>query len=149
MDWKPPESLIKPSCTNDCPFARAFQCESGCDGPFLTVVFCRGIINDTYKMDLILVHSPHLITLACIFIASVQHDKEITAWFEELHVDMNVVSHPNYLQNQNQSNFFFFFFPYKVLICLSALLYFAGAKHCNGDFRFLRELQSDVRRTQD
>ncbi|XP_041990394.1 cyclin-C1-1-like isoform X2 [Salvia splendens] len=50
-----------------------------------------GVINDTYKMDLILVHPPHLIALACIFIASVQNDKEITAWFEELHVDMNVV----------------------------------------------------------
>ncbi|XP_041992224.1 cyclin-C1-2-like [Salvia splendens] len=50
-----------------------------------------GIINDTYKMDLILVHPPHLIALACIFIASVQNDKEITAWFEELRVDMNVV----------------------------------------------------------
>ncbi|EPS62492.1 hypothetical protein M569_12301, partial [Genlisea aurea] len=50
-----------------------------------------GIINDTYKMDLILIHPPHLISLACIYIASAQKDKENTAWFEELHVDMNVV----------------------------------------------------------
>ncbi|XP_047943957.1 cyclin-C1-2-like isoform X1 [Salvia hispanica] len=50
-----------------------------------------GIINDTYKMDLVLVHPPHLIALACIFIASFQNDKKITAWFEELRVDMNVV----------------------------------------------------------
>lgn len=54
---------------------------------------CRGLVNDTYKMDLILVHPPHLIALACIYIASVQKDKENTAWFEELRVDMNVVSH--------------------------------------------------------
>ncbi|XP_027114288.2 cyclin-C1-2-like [Coffea arabica] len=50
-----------------------------------------GIVNDTYKTDLILVHPPHLIALACIYIASVLKDKENTAWFEELRVDMNVV----------------------------------------------------------
>ncbi|CAA3021186.1 cyclin-C1-2-like isoform X1 [Olea europaea subsp. europaea] len=50
-----------------------------------------GLVNDTYKMDLILLHPPHLITLACIYIASVLKDKENTAWFEELRVDMNVV----------------------------------------------------------
>ncbi|XP_055831301.1 cyclin-C1-2-like isoform X1 [Solanum dulcamara] len=50
-----------------------------------------GLINDTYKTDLILIHPPHLITLACIYIASVLKDKETTAWFEELRVDMNVV----------------------------------------------------------
>ena len=43
-------------------------------------------------MDLILVHPPHLIALACIYIASVLRDKDTTAWFEELRVDMNVVS---------------------------------------------------------
>nr|XP_009787343.1 PREDICTED: cyclin-C1-2-like isoform X2 [Nicotiana sylvestris] len=50
-----------------------------------------GLVNDTYKMDLILIHPPHLIALACIYIASVLKDKETTAWFEELRVDMNVV----------------------------------------------------------
>ncbi|KAJ9697425.1 hypothetical protein PVL29_009305 [Vitis rotundifolia] len=50
-----------------------------------------GIVNDTYKMDLILIYPPHLIALACIYIASVHKDKETTAWFEELRVDMNVV----------------------------------------------------------
>jgi len=45
-------------------------------------------------MDLILVHPPHLIALACIYIASVLRDKDTTAWFEELRVDMNVVSVP-------------------------------------------------------
>ncbi|KAM6564865.1 hypothetical protein CsatB_024863 [Cannabis sativa] len=50
-----------------------------------------GLVNDTYKMDLILVHPPHLIALACIYIASVLRDKDTTSWFEELHVDMNVV----------------------------------------------------------
>ncbi|KOM37830.1 hypothetical protein LR48_Vigan03g121200 [Vigna angularis] len=49
-----------------------------------------GLVNDTYKMDLILVHPPHLIALACIYIASVLRDKDTTAWFEELRVDMNV-----------------------------------------------------------
>lgn len=50
-----------------------------------------GLVNDTYKMDLILIHPPHLTALACIYIASVLKDKETTAWFEELRVDMNVV----------------------------------------------------------
>ncbi|XP_057474710.1 cyclin-C1-2-like [Actinidia eriantha] len=52
---------------------------------------CWGLVNDTYKMDLILIHPPHLIALACIYVASVLKDKENTAWFEELRVDMNVV----------------------------------------------------------
>lgn len=51
-------------------------------------------MNDTYKMDLALVHPPYLIALACIYIASVLRDKDTTAWFEELRVDMNVVSLP-------------------------------------------------------
>ncbi|KAG6748899.1 hypothetical protein POTOM_048837 [Populus tomentosa] len=51
-----------------------------------------GLVNDTYKMDLILVHPPHIIALACIYIASVYREKDSTAWFEELRVDMNVVS---------------------------------------------------------
>ncbi|XP_020539121.1 cyclin-C1-2 isoform X3 [Jatropha curcas] len=50
-----------------------------------------GLVNDTYKMDLILIHPPHLIALACIYIASVFREKDITTWFEELRVDMNVV----------------------------------------------------------
>lgn len=52
---------------------------------------CWGLVNDTYKMDLILIHPPHFIALACIYVASVLKDKENTAWFEELRVDMNVV----------------------------------------------------------
>ncbi|CAH9075398.1 unnamed protein product [Cuscuta epithymum] len=52
-----------------------------------------GIVNDTYKMDLILIHPPHLIALACIYIASVLKDREnSTSWFEELRADMNVNS---------------------------------------------------------
>ncbi|XP_010999792.1 PREDICTED: cyclin-C1-2-like [Populus euphratica] len=50
-----------------------------------------GLVNDTYKMDLILVHPPHIIALACMYIASVYREKDSTAWFEELSVDMNVV----------------------------------------------------------
>ncbi|XVF32135.1 hypothetical protein REPUB_Repub17cG0056000 [Reevesia pubescens] len=50
-----------------------------------------GLVNDTYKMDLILIHPPYLIALACIYIASVYREKDITTWFEELRVDMNVV----------------------------------------------------------
>ncbi|KAJ0253922.1 Cyclin-C1-1 [Hirschfeldia incana] len=50
-----------------------------------------GIVNDTYKMDLILVHPPYRIALACIYIASVHREKDITAWFQDLNEDMNLV----------------------------------------------------------
>ncbi|XP_065014172.1 cyclin-C1-1-like isoform X2 [Musa acuminata AAA Group] len=50
-----------------------------------------GLVNDTYKMDLILIHPPHMIALACIYIACVLKDKDLTTWFEELRVDMNIV----------------------------------------------------------
>ncbi|KAJ4888084.1 Cyclin-C1-2 [Raphanus sativus] len=50
-----------------------------------------GIVNDTYRMDLILTHPPYLITLACIYVASVYKEKDIKTWFEELSVDMNIV----------------------------------------------------------
>ena len=49
-------------------------------------------------MDLILVHPPHLIALACIYIASVLRDKDANSWFEELRVDMNVVSESSKLK---------------------------------------------------
>lgn len=51
----------------------------------------RSLINDTYKMDLILIYPPYMIALACIYIASVLKEKDTTSWFEELRVDMNVV----------------------------------------------------------
>lgn len=56
-----------------------------------SIQFTWGLVNDTYKMDLILIHPPHLIALACIYIASTFKEKDTITWFEELHVDMNVV----------------------------------------------------------
>ena len=55
-------------------------------------IIFRGLINDSYKMDLILIYPPHLIALACIYVASMVKDKDNTAWFEQLRVDMNAVS---------------------------------------------------------
>ena len=56
------------------------------------IITCRGLVNDTYKMDLILIYPPYMIALACIYIASALKDKDTTSWFEELRVDMNIVS---------------------------------------------------------
>lgn len=53
--------------------------------------FAWGIVNDTYKMDLILIHPPYMIALACIYITTVLKDKDKNSWFEELRVDMNAV----------------------------------------------------------
>ncbi|XP_072992195.1 cyclin-C1-1 isoform X1 [Typha latifolia] len=50
-----------------------------------------GLVNDTYKTDLILIYPPYMIALACIYIASVLKDKDTTTWFEELRADMNIV----------------------------------------------------------
>ncbi|CAN6447649.1 unnamed protein product [Victoria cruziana] len=49
------------------------------------------IVNDTYKLDLILCHPPYMIALACIYIASALKDRDTNTWFEELRVDMNVI----------------------------------------------------------
>ncbi|XP_066390520.1 cyclin-C1-1-like [Miscanthus floridulus] len=42
-------------------------------------------------LDLILIYPPYMIAMACIYIASVLKEKDTTAWFEELRVDMNIV----------------------------------------------------------
>ncbi|GAV78785.1 hypothetical protein CFOL_v3_22250 [Cephalotus follicularis] len=42
-------------------------------------------------MDLILMHPPYLIALACLYIATVCRENDAIASFEELQVDMNVV----------------------------------------------------------
>ncbi|XBI78618.1 hypothetical protein VPH35_088276 [Triticum aestivum] len=57
--------------------------------------FAWGLVNDTYKMDLILIYPPYMIALACICIASVLKDEDMTSWFEELHADMNILSVKN------------------------------------------------------
>ncbi|KAG2636013.1 hypothetical protein PVAP13_2NG416900 [Panicum virgatum] len=57
--------------------------------------FAWGLVNDTYKMDLILIYPPYMIALACIYIASALKDKDTTSWFEELRVDMNIVKYLN------------------------------------------------------
>ncbi|XP_010552037.1 PREDICTED: cyclin-C1-2 [Tarenaya hassleriana] len=50
-----------------------------------------GLVNDTYRMDLILIHPPYLIALACVYVASVYKEKDLRSWFEELCVDINLV----------------------------------------------------------
>lgn len=55
-----------------------------------------------------------MIALACIYIASVLKDKDTTAWFEELRVDMNIVS--IYFLKRTYSKEFCCLFPsYSVL----------------------------------
>ncbi|ONM56179.1 cyclin12 [Zea mays] len=70
-----------------CPICRLLQDAGITD----LTQFAWGLVNDTYKMDLILIYPPYMIALACIYIASVLKDKDTTAWFEELRVDMNIV----------------------------------------------------------
>uniref|UniRef100_A0A8R7UCJ4 Cyclin-like domain-containing protein n=1 Tax=Triticum urartu TaxID=4572 RepID=A0A8R7UCJ4_TRIUA len=71
-----------------CPLLRLLQDAGITD----LTQFAWGLVNDTYKMDLILIYPPYMSALACIYIASVLKGKDTTSWFEELHVDMNIVS---------------------------------------------------------
>lgn len=78
----------------------------------------RGIVNDTYKMDLILVHPPYRIAVACIYIASVQREKDITAWLQDLNEDMNLVS--SYSPKTLQTNVLTFAFIQVINVQLRA-----------------------------
>eukprot|EP00249_Psilotum_nudum_P009746 c22129_g1_i2 orf=322-864(-) len=49
------------------------------------------LVNDTYRTDLILMYPPHMIALACIFVACVLKEKDTRTWFEDLRVDLNVI----------------------------------------------------------
>lgn len=49
------------------------------------------LVNDLYKTDLILMHPPSMIALACIYITSVLQERDTLAWFEELRADMSVI----------------------------------------------------------
>lgn len=105
----------------------------------------RGLVNDTYRMDLILIHPPYLITLACIHIASVYKEKDIRTWFEELSVDMNIVSLCLALLftrawNVSLSTLWPFL---NTRSCLMGMLWtLAGEEYRNGDIRFLWEPQN-------
>ena len=58
----------------------------------LFLLWCRSLVNDLYRTDLILMYPPFMIALACIYMASSFQERDILSWFEELRVDMNVVS---------------------------------------------------------
>lgn len=49
------------------------------------------LVNDSYQTDLILLYPPHMIALACIFIACIRKERDNFAWFEDLRVDLNVI----------------------------------------------------------
>ncbi|CAN7125355.1 unnamed protein product [Brassica rapa subsp. narinosa] len=59
-----------------------------------TIGSCQRHLQDG-PHPLSLIHPPYLITLACIYIASVYKEKDIRTWFEELYVGMNIASFQN------------------------------------------------------
>lgn len=69
-------------------------------------------------MDLILVHPPYRIAVACIYIASVQREKDITAWLQDLNEDMNLVS--SYSPKTLQTNVLTFAFIQVINVQLRA-----------------------------
>ncbi|MCO5570127.1 hypothetical protein L7F22_023843 [Adiantum nelumboides] len=55
------------------------------------VVDSWSLANDTYKTDLVLMYSPHMIALSCIFLASILKERDTISWFEDLRIDLNVL----------------------------------------------------------
>lgn len=51
-------------------------------------------VNDSYMTDVHLLHKPHIIALAAIYMAALTNkdsDKDINKWFSELNVNLNEV----------------------------------------------------------
>ncbi|EFJ10868.1 hypothetical protein SELMODRAFT_173060 [Selaginella moellendorffii] len=55
------------------------------------IEMCWSIVNDSYGTDLILMHPPYMIALACIYISCVINERDNRLWFEESRVDMTVI----------------------------------------------------------
>jgi len=49
------------------------------------------IANDSYRTDVILVHPPHIIAIACVYMACVFHDKNCSDWLSRLNVELDKV----------------------------------------------------------
>ena len=45
------------------------------------------IVNDSYRLDLALVHPPYLIAIAAIYIACNFQEKDYRTWFKKLNVE--------------------------------------------------------------
>eukprot|EP01114_Cavostelium_apophysatum_P023908 TRINITY_DN9170_c0_g1_i1.p1 TRINITY_DN9170_c0_g1~~TRINITY_DN9170_c0_g1_i1.p1 ORF type:complete len:270 (-),score=6.92 TRINITY_DN9170_c0_g1_i1:164-952(-) len=52
---------------------------------------CWGLINDTYCTDLSLMFPPHVIALACIYLATFLENTDLRLWFAGLNVDMKEI----------------------------------------------------------
>eukprot|EP01112_Ceratiomyxa_fruticulosa_P020900 TRINITY_DN7244_c0_g3_i2.p1 TRINITY_DN7244_c0_g3~~TRINITY_DN7244_c0_g3_i2.p1 ORF type:complete len:266 (+),score=34.58 TRINITY_DN7244_c0_g3_i2:210-1007(+) len=46
------------------------------------------IVNDSYLTDVSLLYAPHVIALACIYVAAQMRNIDLRKWFEEITVDM-------------------------------------------------------------
>jgi hypothetical protein len=50
------------------------------------------IVNDSYRLDLPLIHPPYLLAIAAIYVTCNFQEKEYKAWFKNLNVEQEKVS---------------------------------------------------------
>lgn len=50
------------------------------------------LINDSYFTDLLMIHPPYLVTLACIYLGAFCDGVDLKDWFCELNEDMKLVN---------------------------------------------------------
>jgi len=51
----------------------------------------RTILNDSYRTAVVLMHPPHMLALAALFMASVTQRHDLRDWFASLNADMTAV----------------------------------------------------------
>ena len=54
---------------------------------WLAVGVARTLVNDSYRLDICLLHPPYLIALAAIYIGCAYIKRDVTEWFDLLNVD--------------------------------------------------------------
>lgn len=54
---------------------------------WLAVGVARTLVNDSYRLDMCLLHPPYLIALAAIYIGCAYIKRDVTEWFDLLNVD--------------------------------------------------------------
>lgn len=57
----------------------------------------RRVCNDSYRSDVSLCYPPHIVAIACLYIAATVNDKDTTRWLRDLAVDPREVCGVNLL----------------------------------------------------
>lgn len=58
-----------------------------------SLIWCRSLLNDSYRTPLHLVYPPHVVALGCLHLMSVLRRIDLRAWLEGLNTDLNQVGY--------------------------------------------------------